>query len=139
MNSKAQNFLYYGAPVIFWALFIFMLSSVQGDSIPKFPIPHFHMLVHLGEYLTFGFLVVRALIFYAPLIKPWRLALLSILLSLLFGLSDEWHQSFVAGRTSQLVTVGCDTMFSVIGVGVYFMVRRLFTKSKNKSSAQERS
>ena len=138
MNPKTRSFFYYGVPVILWMLFIFILSSVQGESIPKFPIPHFHLLVHFGEYTVLGFLVVRALIYYASSIKSERLALFSILLSLLFGLSDEWHQSFVAGRTNQLVTVGYDVIFSAIGVGVYFILRLALLKSKSKLLTSQR-
>ena len=119
MKIKTRDFFSVIFPVLLWMLFIFILSSVKGESIPKFPIPHFHMLVHFGEYSMLGFLFLRAFIYLRP--QAGGLALLSIsaLFCLLFALSDEWHQSFVAGRTSQLVTVGYDMIFYILGLGAY--------------------
>ncbi len=137
MNPKIRSFFCCIVPVIFWMVLIFMLSSVQGESIPKFPIPHFHMLVHFGEYAAFGFLVIRAFIHYVPAMRTEWLALFSVVLSLLFGLSDEWHQSFVAGRTNQLATVGFDVIFAVMGVGVYLILRKAWSKNKKSKLMME--
>lgn len=38
---------------------------------------------------------------------------LALLICLIFACSDEWHQSFIAGRTSRIYDVGIDFLGSV--------------------------
>lgn len=54
----------------------------------------------MGEYAIFYWLVWRTN-------KSFRL---SLLLVVLFALSDEWHQTFVPGREGTLRDVGFDTI-----------------------------
>jgi len=55
--------------------------------------------------------------------------LLALLFTLGYGLLDEWHQTFVAGRFGTLTDVGFDVMGAVIGLLIY---RTWFTVEKKK-------
>ena len=44
-------------------------------------------------------------------------ALAALMLTVGYGISDEWHQSFVPGRTSEMRDIVADAIGAVIGVG----------------------
>jgi VanZ family protein len=46
----------------------------------------------------------------------WRTAVFAILVSVLWGLSDEIHQAFVPGRSSEVADFVADVVGSVAGV-----------------------
>lgn len=47
--------------------------------------------------------------------QRWFLLRMSILFASLYGISDEWHQSFVPGREADIVDWCADTAGSVAG------------------------
>jgi VanZ family protein len=55
-------------------------------------------------------------------------ALAAVVLSVLYGVSDEWHQSFVPGRSPDVYDVAADAIGATIGVAAAaasaFIVRR---------------
>ena len=57
----------------------------------------------------------------------------------LYALSDEWHQTFVAGRGAEWLDVGVDTLGaflgSLIAVFVSYISIKIYLKRKNKISA----
>lgn len=61
---------------------------------------------HIGEYAIFFYLLRRA----GLTVKQ------AFIVGVAYALSDEWHQSFVPGRTAKLTDVGIDTM----GMGITY-------------------
>ena len=47
----------------------------------------------------------------------------SLVLAILYACSDEWHQRFTPGRTSSIIDVFIDTIGSVIGLAISYLVR----------------
>ena len=75
----------------------------------------FKKTAHMAEYFILYYLLHRALKFSHPKSKfNW---LIAFILCVLYALSDEWHQSFVSGRTASLRDVGYDTL----GVSIAFL------------------
>ena len=73
-------------------------------------------LYHFLGYTVLGFLVVRALLNASPQFffgSPWTAALLVVAL---YAASDEWHQSFVPGRSSDRMDWVADCLGSALGV-----------------------
>ncbi|UQZ83933.1 VanZ like family protein [Paenibacillus konkukensis] len=67
---------------------------------------------HVTEYLVLCFLSVMTL-----LAKPAgrvTAVLAGTVFSVLYAASDEWHQSFVAGRTGHAIDVGVDAIGAVL-------------------------
>ncbi|MDP3143714.1 MAG: VanZ family protein [Candidatus Omnitrophota bacterium] len=85
-------------PVILYALVIFTASSFPQ---PEMPVSfwNFDKILHLAEYGLFGILLARAIKGTSPEIKMKRLYFLALLVAFAYGISDEFHQSFVPGRT----------------------------------------
>lgn len=70
---------------------------------------------HLVLYLFFGFIVHWALL--ATRFRTHRhLAVISVVLVALYGLTDEFHQFFVPGREASFWDWGADVLGGVIGV-----------------------
>jgi len=91
------------------ALLIFAASSRSTVAGPR--IEHFDKVVHFSIYGLLGTLVVRALG-----AGRWGRA---VLLVSLYGASDEWHQSFVPGRTSELADWVADTLGATVAIAAY--------------------
>ena len=71
---------------------------------------------HLLVYALLAFAWMRGLSFGRP--PTLRDAALAVLLSAAYGLTDEYHQSFIAGRNGNLVDVGIDAIGALLGVSV---------------------
>jgi VanZ family protein len=90
---------------------IFYLSSLPGSAIPS-PFFSADKVFHLGAYALLGYLVARA--YYG---RTGRVMLMpALLLCLLYGISDELHQSFVPDRTPSVLDVAADTVGACIGI-----------------------
>ncbi|MBE0435524.1 MAG: VanZ family protein, partial [Methylomicrobium sp.] len=52
--------------------------------------------------------------------KPWLLAVVSLIFCSLYGISDEWHQSFVDGRSSDVYDWIADTIGAAIALFILY-------------------
>ncbi len=89
---------------------IFFLSAQPGDSLSLPDIPNLDKLLHAGIY---GLLAAATLFGVGR--KSWlgrrRLSgLFVVLFCILYGISDEWHQAFVPGRTPSIWDLAADTV-----------------------------
>jgi len=112
--TKILNF----TMLFLYCLFIYWLSDQT-----TLPVPDLFSLqdkvLHAGAYFIMGVLAWRSFkqLGYRPII----LALLSITFCSLYGISDEWHQSFVEGRVSDITDWIADT--SGAGLAVFLLHR----------------
>ena len=67
---------------------------------------------HFGIYGLLGTLVCR-------LTRGWRGALASLIIVSAYGASDEWHQSFVPGRSTDVQDWIADTIGAAMGIALY--------------------
>ena len=105
-NPRTRQLLSWTA-VFTWAAVIFSLSSVSEFRIkPKTRV--FSDVVHLGEYAILTLLLITALRTHA--LSVGRAVWIAAFLALLYGASDEFHQSFVRNRTASVLDVLVDAM-----------------------------
>lgn len=107
-----------------YAGLIFFLSSQSTFPVPK-GIWDFDKVIHFVEYGVLGFLVARAIRPKDP--KSNRgvvLSVAAVIVSTLYGASDEFHQYFVPGRSSEGYDVLADAIGSVLGVAAFAFHRR---------------
>jgi VanZ family protein len=71
------------------------------------------------EYGLFGWLLTRALAMSRDFRSFAALALWVLFLGGLYGVSDEWHQSFVPLRESSIFDWMADTAGVAAGIGVW--------------------
>jgi len=120
MNSL--KFLRFWFPVIVYSGMIFMASSIEGADTPEL-FSHFDKVLHVLEYAVYGFLVQRALINSNNNLSINFLLFFSILICLLYGLSDEYHQTFVLGRQADISDLIADTLGGLLGSLAYLKIK----------------
>jgi len=116
--NKLHIFFYYWFPILIYCLLIFIQSSYPStERIPDWP--YIDKMLHFAAYALLGALFLRA--FKTTKIKNnLKLVLiLSILLSSLYGVSDEIHQYFIPYRIADLMDVLADLLGSIMGVYIY--------------------
>jgi VanZ family protein len=113
---------------------VFVISSMEQ---PPLPMPEFEWLTidklyHFIEYAILGGLLTRAFVEAKPSIVPSQLVWsIAALISILYGASDEWHQTFVPGRFATLADWVADVLGAIAGVlGVYLYYRRQSKKRR---------
>ncbi len=101
-------------PALIWMGVIFYFSSKQttgigGDS-------------YWGRFIILKSLhLVEYAILYLFLFFGFNRPLPSTIVAYLFSISDEFHQSFIPGRTGKL----SDTLFDLAGIIIGFLVTKL--------------
>ncbi len=82
-------------------------------------IVHLDKVLHTFEYMPFGYLMARA--FDRALTVKLRhfIVLYAFLGSLAYGISDEYHQSFVMGRSADAIDAVFDTFGGLLGAVIY--------------------
>lgn len=110
--------------LIAWAGIIFLLSSLPNPPGPRGPEWQSY-LAHTIEYAVFGYLAARLFAALRPGAPVWGVALAAWTLAVLYGLSDEFHQSFVANRHASALDVAFDAFGAAIGVGLRIAALRL--------------
>ncbi len=151
-----KNFFKYWFPVILWLAFIFWMStgtfSSENSSRVIEPVLRFlapeissqaveliHGMVrkagHIIEYFVLSLLLFRA--FRGPSDKPWKWtwASFAIIGTVLWALSDEYHQSFVPTRTDSFTDVGFD---AAGGILAQLASALWFNRRRNPDSPQRR-
>jgi VanZ family protein len=104
-------------PALIMMGLIFLLSSLPASRLPDFGAVDF--LVKKGSHAT-GYALLGLAYFYAlpPRLSTGYRAAMALIMALLFALSDEYHQSFVEGRTSSLRDVFIDGGGAMIALAV---------------------
>lgn len=112
---------------IFWILtvsymgLIFFLSSLHGFRLLELP-KNSDKFIHMVAYMPLGFL------FYMSLIKSgfrrYGFAV-AMILTVLYGVTDEFHQAFVPGRYATIGDVMADSIGALLGcLGARFIKKR---------------
>ncbi len=95
-------------PAIIWMALIFYLSA-QSWPLGKTPSPALSYVAHFCEYAVLAFLLFWAQLSRGSWNGNLRTGLaLSFALSVLFAATDEYHQSFVSGRTASWLDFATD-------------------------------
>jgi VanZ family protein len=114
--------------LLLYCLLIYWLSDQHQLPSPDW-FPHQDKLHHAGAYFCMAILAWRC---FKHVIKATQwLALASFGFCCLYGLSDEWHQSFVAGRESDLI----DWLADSLGAFLAAMVLRYSRGNKQLTFA----
>ena len=78
---------------------------------------------HFSIYLILGLFFCNAY-FQSGIVKHLPLGVLSAVSSFLYSASDEFHQTFVPGRSGELSDVLIDSTGAIIGVLIYLLILR---------------
>jgi VanZ family protein len=108
-----------GIAAVLWAALIFWLSSIPGTgTFPAHP-DFLNVVAHFCLYAVLAVLVALAL--NSPKRALWKTALIALVIAALYGVSDELHQFFTPGRSSDPFGSGSpfdliiDTLGALVG------------------------
>lgn len=106
--------------VILWMTLIAVGSSVpKPDGEPG--LGPWDKLAHLFAYGVLGLLIARAM--YINGIGNWREIAVVTMLATLYGVSDEFHQSFVPGRESSSGDLIADALGALLAACLLYWLR----------------
>jgi hypothetical protein len=121
-------------PALIWMIIIFVLSHQTGSELNTY-LPLVQRWLpwldsfDIGHFFTY--FILACFIWWALASHRLNVSLIVVLLCILYGLTDEYHQSFVAGRTPDLLDIRNDTigaLLAMIFVQIPFIRNRTFTK-----------
>jgi VanZ family protein len=128
--SAPLRFLVFRFPALAYMAFIFYMSSgpVTSDTLHEVP----DYLLH-----TSGYVALYVLVFWAvhegihP--SPGRGGFwLPAVVTILYGISDEYHQGFIPTRDSSWRDVGADAMGALLGIPAIVAAGRLKFLSRKR-------
>jgi len=110
---------------------VFALSHLSHPPLPQVLSDLSDKVLHAAEYLPLGYLCARA--YRGP---ARRRALLGWLTAALFGLTDEFHQSFVPGRDASLWDWVADLGGAAAGAALLYWAARRFRRKESSELAK---
>jgi VanZ family protein len=117
---RRHPFLHLWLPLLAWMGLIFYLSA-QPD-LPHPDVGWADLLVSNGAHATvFG---VLAVLWARALEEHPRTLLVALALTLLYALSDEFHQAFVPGRNPDPWDLAFDGLGAAVGLGLWIRWKR---------------
>lgn len=122
MSRRAHTFLD-ASVIIFYCAAIFYLSSITVSHTPVYPFPGFDKLAHAGLYGGLALLVSRFV--YGDLRRsPVSAMLIAASFTVLYGFSDEIHQSFVPTRQAEASDFAADMAGALLAVAAWYFIFR---------------
>jgi VanZ family protein len=108
-------------PALAWMALIFAASSLSSEALESAgsakasrsaPVVANQVTAHLIEFGVLAALLYRALSFRRGLFVQWVVV---VVVTTVYGASDEFHQSFVPGRYPSWLDIGFDTVGAILG------------------------
>ena len=142
-------------PVIIWMLVIFTASTDLGsiEHTSRFLIPFLQWMnphisraaimtiqffvrkaAHLTEYAVLAMLLLRA-VRSGTRDAFARQAILVLVIATLYATTDEFHQTFAPSRTASAHDVMIDCLGALVGLAIYWTMRRSATRAPAASVA----
>ncbi|HEV2423382.1 MAG TPA: VanZ family protein [Terriglobia bacterium] len=117
----------FGVSFTTWLLSVILGILHLTVSPATFALLHeaFRKLAHLTEYGIFSLLIYASLLGTIDFEWRPRLALRAVVIAALYSLTDEYHQSFVTGRTPTIVDCGIDTAGAALATLIPYAWDRL--------------
>lgn len=114
-----KHFLTYWLPFYLYAGFIFYVSGISRPPLVRIEIPFFDKVLHIGEYAIFAILASRSFRNSSRKAFFENFKILAVLISIIYGISDEFHQAFIPERDCNFFDVLSDSIGGILGVFIY--------------------
>jgi len=109
-----------------WMGFIFILSGIPAGSFPAGATSAWQAIAHIFLYAVLSCLTLSAVQGRTgngwrgrSLFSNWKLYFFAIAFSILYGITDEYHQGYVPGRFVSFSDLGLDIFGAVLGAMFY--------------------
>ena len=108
---------------------ISMLLTKNNEDIAKTIEPYVRKIAHFSEYAVGGILIFLLLLTFEK-ISPITRNILSIVITIIYAISDEVHQLYIPGREGKIVDVYIDTLGIITGILFINIIIKIFNKNK---------
>ncbi len=124
-KNKVINLLLNWLPVFLWAALIFHLSSIKQAKVSDFFVWDYVVkkTAHVTEYAILYGLIYRA---------TKKNFILAYILTILYACTDEFHQSFIIGRTATPLDLGFDASGANIASYLLWKLKQIRLKKAKK-------
>ena len=119
-------------------LALFIQSSIGQLELPDFGIDWFDKILHFVIFGILGILTARGFIHSSSQFLKKKYYVLGILITVLYGVTDEIHQYFVPGRDASLLDLLADILGIILFMRIYTRYVSI-TQSKNKKLSENRT
>lgn len=133
MNRKIFHFL-----LLIYAAGIFIESSLPGDNFPEIDVTlidkYVHFIIYFGLCLLFFYSLKNQTKFTKLHSSPFFFAWL---FASLYGITDELHQYFVPGRSSDILDWVADTtgaLLCVIFIKIFYKKLPFINSNKSETT-----
>lgn len=116
--SILKSYLSAYLPILLWSGFIFFLSNQQtlpGPDLYAWDFV-FKKSAHVFVYFVLMLLVQRAIL-KLHIENVVKASVFALVFSVLYAMTDEFHQSFVPGRSGTLR----DLLYDMLGIGIAWL------------------
>jgi len=113
----------WSSATICWMCLIFYLSSLSGHEVSQpFPLKPIPLIGHIVLFSGLAALLLLAILGWKFEINL-RWVITVAVFSSLFGISDEYHQSFVTGRHASIADASIDSISSTVTATLMWIVK----------------
>ena len=139
MTDRLKGFLLYVLPLILYCTGIFILSSAPLPELPDFGFDFQDKLNHIVAYGLMTLLAYRAATWIGRDMewsrgKPIALAVLFVAF---YGVSDEFHQMYVPGRSSEIYDWLADVAGALLAIpALHYLSRTRLAYQVKKEQAE---
>lgn len=112
-SMRAKQLAQFGPSLVPPALLVAVIFACSSRSYV--PMPHIENFDKVVHFLMFGFLATLI----CRIQSGWRMAIFAVAVASTYGALDELHQSFVPGRSSDILDWVADTAGASLAVFIY--------------------
>lgn len=124
--------LYAHLPWFLLALLISIQSSMSNIYLPDIGIDFTDKMLHFGVFGIWGMLLTRGLLMTKSDFVHRYLMWIVFVAGMIFAFSDEWHQYYVPGRTSDVY----DWIADISGILIFSALYKLFVRLKDQVESE---
>ena len=109
-------------PALVMMVLIFIASGTPGNEVPEFGA--IDLLVKKGGHMT-GYALLAIACFFAThgdTKNATRSVIVSLCISIVYAVSDEYHQSFTPDRFPSVIDIGIDAVGAIAGAGIAALI-----------------
>ena len=93
-------------------------------------------VMHASVYLVLAFFIMILLNIITEHKYYWLTILIALVLCVVFAITDEYHQTYVAGRTGQTMDVIIDSIGAIVGL-IFYTTYHIVYKNGYRNALKE--
>ena len=113
-----MNYKFYRILLFSYAVLILIVSSTPSTNLTMTWLLQYDKAMHFVEYFIFGILAIKSM-----KAVTLRTPLVLVPFGILFGVLDEYLQSFISGRNSSGLDVLSDTIGFTVGLILVYITQ----------------